>query len=73
MDELYKPTARVDHLVVQQVSDETLVYDMADERAFVLTERLLTYGKNVPVQQPSTRSRLKLLPILSLLTSFGLR
>lgn len=36
MDELYKPTARVDHLVVQQVRDETLVYDMAAHRAYCL-------------------------------------
>ncbi len=36
MQDLYKPTARLSHLVIQQVSDELLVYDMAKHQAFCL-------------------------------------
>lgn len=36
MENLYKPTARSGNLVVQQVADETLVYNMSAHRAFCL-------------------------------------
>src|SRR5688572_9986990 len=36
MERLYKPTSRAVHLVVQQVADEMLVYDMSAHRAFCL-------------------------------------
>ncbi len=36
MGNLYKPTARTGNLVIQQVADETLVYNMSAHRAFCL-------------------------------------
>lgn len=36
MNDAYKPVARVSALVVQQMSDETLVYDLSAHRAFCL-------------------------------------
>lgn len=36
MPALYKPKAKVSNLVMQRVSDEVLLYDMAEHRAFCL-------------------------------------